>query len=275
MNRPISIRSFATAALALSLGPAAFGQARDLDTPAAELASFTLAEGFTASLFASETDGVVKPIQIRFDARGRLWVIGSTVYPQIQPGQDPQDKVLILEDTDGDGRSDKTTVFAEGLMIPTGLETIADGTGCYVGHGPELLLLKDTDGDDRADQRTVVLRGFGTADNHQNINSFTWDPNGNLWFSQGPMPGSKPGLASSNSTKPASGGSTPDRGGSKDSTAAPPTRKTHGDSSSATGENRWNSQAIMGSSFTRHQDWSKKPNPPSPPTSGRPAAVAR
>ena len=130
MNRPISIRSFATAALALSLGPAAFGQARDLDTPAAELASFTLAEGFTASLFASETDGVVKPIQIRFDARGRLWVIGSTVYPQIQPGQDPQDKVLILEDTDGDGRSDKTTVFAEGLMIPTGLETIADGTGC-------------------------------------------------------------------------------------------------------------------------------------------------
>ena len=96
MNRPISIRSFATAALTLSLGPAAFGQARDLDTPAAELASFTLAEGFKASLFASETDGVVKHIQIRFDARGRLWVIGSTVYPQIQPGQDPQDKVLIL-----------------------------------------------------------------------------------------------------------------------------------------------------------------------------------
>lgn len=185
MNRPISIRSFATAALALSLGPATFGQARDLDTPAAELASFTLAEGFKASLFASETDGVVKPIQIRFDARGRLWVIGSTVYPQIQPGQDPQDKVLILEDTDGDGRSDKTTVFAEGLMIPTGLETIADGTGCYVGHGTELLLLKDTDGDDRADQRTVVLRGFGTGDNHQNINSFAWDPNGNLWFCQG------------------------------------------------------------------------------------------
>jgi len=144
-----------------------------------------MADGFEANLFASEADGVVKPIQIRFDARGRLWVIGSSVYPQIEPGQEPNDKVLILEDTDGDGRSDKTTVFADGLMIPTGLETLADGSGCYVGHGTELLLLRDTDGDGRADQREIVLRGFGTGDNHQNINSFAWGPGGELWFCQG------------------------------------------------------------------------------------------
>ena len=64
--------------------PAAF--AADADDPAAELASFQVADGFEVNLFASEKDGVVKPIQMRFDARGRLWVIGSTVYPQIEPG---------------------------------------------------------------------------------------------------------------------------------------------------------------------------------------------
>jgi putative heme-binding domain-containing protein len=167
--------------LAFMVGAAA--AAENPDDPAAELASFQIAEGFEAHLFASEKDGVVKPIQIRFDTLGRLWVIGSTVYPQIEPGQNPNDKVLILEDTNGDGRSDRTTVFADGLMIPTGLE-VGHG-GAYVGHGPELLFLKDNDGDGRADERRVLLRGFGTGDNHQNINSFTWGPGGELWMSQG------------------------------------------------------------------------------------------
>ncbi|HVY69064.1 MAG TPA: PVC-type heme-binding CxxCH protein [Verrucomicrobiae bacterium] len=147
------------------------------------MASFKVAPGFEVNLFASEKDGVVKPIQSRFDASGRLYVIGSTVYPQLQPGQQPNDKVIILEDTDGDGRADKTTVFADGLFIPTGLE-IGDG-GVYVGNSTELLHLRDTDGDGRADERRVVLRGFGTGDNHQNINSFQWGPSGELMFSQG------------------------------------------------------------------------------------------
>src|SRR5205814_4753658 len=122
------------------------GFGASVDDPAAELASFQVADGFEVKLFASEADGVLKPIQVRFDARGRLWVIGSTVYPQIEPGQVPNDKVLILEDTDGDGRCDKTTVFADGLMIPTGIE-LGDG-GIYVGQGTELLFLKSTSGDD-------------------------------------------------------------------------------------------------------------------------------
>ncbi|MGZ8920446.1 MAG: PVC-type heme-binding CxxCH protein, partial [Limisphaerales bacterium] len=151
--------------------------------PASEFASFSIASGFHVALFASEEDGVVKPIQIRFDAQGRLWVIGSTVYPQLEPGEVPNDKVLVLEDTDRDGKSDKTTVFADGLMIPTGIE-LGDG-GVYVGHGTELLFLKDTNGDLKADERRVVLRGFGTGDNHQNINSFLWGPGGELWFCQG------------------------------------------------------------------------------------------
>ena len=153
------------------------------DDPAAELASFQVADGFEVNLFASETNGVIKPIQIRFDPQGRLWVIGSTVYPQLQPGEVPDDKVLILEDTDGDGRADKTMVFARGLMIPTGLE-LGHG-GVYLGHGTELLFLKDTDGDGQADERRVLFRGFGTGDNHQNINSFRWSLGGELWMCQG------------------------------------------------------------------------------------------
>lgn len=182
----------------LSVGTSA-QDSPDINDPAAELASFKLPDGFQAQLFASEKDGVIKPIQIRWDARGRLWVIGSTTYPQIKPGEEPNDKILILEDTDGDGRADKTTVFADGLMIPTGLEIYesaarkpADGetqrrfsTSILVGEGSKLLKLTDTDGDDRADTREVLLRGFGTGDNHQNINSFAWSPGGELMFCQG------------------------------------------------------------------------------------------
>ena len=166
---------------AWSLEPGA--SAAEADDPASELASFKIADGFEVNLFASEADGVVKPIQIRFDARGRLWVIGSTVYPLIEPGQKPNDKVLVLQDTNHDGRADVTTVFADGLMIPTGLEVIENGA--YVGHGTELLLLKDTNGDGKADERRVVLRGFGTGDNHQNINSFMWGEGGELYMCQG------------------------------------------------------------------------------------------
>jgi len=149
----------------------------------AELASLRVLPGFTANLFASEKNGVIKPIQIRFDGDGRLWVAGSVAYPQLQPGQKADDKIVVLEDTDHDGVADKTTVFADGLLMPTGLE-LGDG-GVYVGTGTELLHLRDTDGDSRADERRVIFSGFGTGDTHQTINSFTWGPSGELMFSQG------------------------------------------------------------------------------------------
>ncbi|HAM71327.1 MAG TPA: hypothetical protein DCM86_06760 [Verrucomicrobiales bacterium] len=168
-------------AVALMLPPR--GAAADPHDPATELASLRVLPGFQVNLFASENEGVVKPIQIRFDPQGRLWVAGSTVYPQIEPGQAANDKIVVLEDTDGDGRADRSTVFADGLMVPTGLE-LGDG-GLYVGQGNELLFLRDTDGDGRADERRVVLRGFGTGDAHQTINSFTWSPGGQLFMCQG------------------------------------------------------------------------------------------
>jgi len=168
----------------------ASAQALDRNDPAAELASFKLAPGFEVSLWASEKDGVVKPIQMRFDERGRIWVVGSRTYPQIKPGEEPNDQVVVLEDTDNDGRADKSTVFADGLMIPTGLEIAPPapgrkGAAVYVGEGPKLWLMSDMDGDNKADKREVVLRGFGTGDNHQSINSFRWTPGGELVFCQG------------------------------------------------------------------------------------------
>ena len=154
-------------------------------SPEKELASFTIAEGFEVSLFASEKDGIAKPIAHRFDSRGRLWVIGSTTYPQVKPGEEPNDYVKIVEDTDGDGKADKVTTFAEGLYIPTGLEVDADGRGAWIGEGTKLWHMRDEDGDGKADKKEVVLRGFGTGDNHQNINSFRWSPGGELYMSQG------------------------------------------------------------------------------------------
>lgn len=180
--RPTCLVAFATWAAVSFLRAQVGNAAGD------EFESFKVAPGFEVNLFASEKDGVVKPIQMRWDERGRLWVICTKTYPLIKPGEQSNDQVLILEDTDHDGKADKTTVFADGLMIPTGLE-LAPGSGtgaaCYVGEGTTIWLMTDTDGDGRADRREVVLRGFGTGDNHQNINSFRWSPGGELMFCQG------------------------------------------------------------------------------------------
>ena len=148
-----------------------------------EKASFELADEYEINLFADETNGIANPIAIRWDAAGRLWALCTWAYPQLKPDEIPNDKLLILEDTDGDGRADKTTVWVDGLNMPTGF-ALGHG-GVYIGHGTELIHIRDTDGDGRGDERRVVLTGFGTGDTHQNINSFTWSPGGELMFLQG------------------------------------------------------------------------------------------
>lgn len=149
----------------------------------AERKSFKLADGYEVNLFADETDGIANPVCMRWDPAGRLWVLCTWAYPQLKPVDKPNDKLLILTDTNGDGRADKTKVFAEGLNMPTGF-ALGHG-GAYIGQGIDLLLLRDTDGDDKADTSRVLLTGFGTGDTHQNINSFTWSPGGELLFCQG------------------------------------------------------------------------------------------
>ena len=148
-----------------------------------ELQSFSTVDGLQVNLFASEAEGLTSPLALRWDTAGRMYVSVTTTYPHVIPGQLPNDKIIILEDTDRDGAADKSTVFADGLNIPTGFE-LGDG-GVFVGQNSELLFLKDTDGDGRADTRRVMLSGFGNGDSHQTINSFIWSPGGELFFGQG------------------------------------------------------------------------------------------
>jgi putative heme-binding domain-containing protein len=148
-----------------------------------ELAAFTVLEGFEVNLFADERHGVINPLSVRWDARGRMYVACSDVYPQIEPGVLPDDKVIIIEDNDHDGRADRSAVFADGLNIPTGMEV---GFGkVYIGQGTEILELHDADGDGISESRKLLLSGFGNGDSHQTINSFAWSPGGELWFCQG------------------------------------------------------------------------------------------
>ena len=163
--------------------PPRFDEGPSALSPEEELASFQVMEGFEVRLFASEADGVVKPVQIRWDERGRLWAVCIPTYPHLEPGRKPADFLLVCEDSDGDGRADTFTRFAEGLLMPGGIE-FGDG-GVYVCDATQLVHLKDTDGDGRADVRRVVLSGFGTGDTHQLINSPVWSPEGDLWFGQG------------------------------------------------------------------------------------------
>lgn len=156
-------------------------------SPQEQMARFTIRPGYEVNLFADETLGVVRPIQIRWDTRGRLWVACTPAYPQLQPAEHGNDYILVLEDTDGDGRADKTVRFAEGLTMPMGFEFAARefGGGIYVCESTQLVHLPDRDGDDKADGRRVILSGFGTGDSHQNANSLRWGPDGCLWFTQG------------------------------------------------------------------------------------------
>jgi putative heme-binding domain-containing protein len=149
--------------------------------PEIERKSFQVADGFEVNLYAADPR-IAKPIQMNFDAAGRLWIASSEIYPQIQPGQKANDKILIVEDTDGDGTADKTTVFADGLLIPTGIEP-GDG-GAYVANSTEIIHLRDTDGDGKADSRRVMLSGFGTEDTHHIIHTFRWGVDGALYFNQ-------------------------------------------------------------------------------------------
>ena len=150
--------------------------------PASELENFELLPGYEVNLFAAEPM-LANPIHMVWDSRGRLWVACSWAYPQIKPGEAANDKIIILEDTDQDGVADKSTVFADGLYVPTGIE-LANG-GCYVGLSPDVYFLKDTDGDDIADVKELALTGFGIEDNHHSISAWRRGPGGWIYFQEG------------------------------------------------------------------------------------------
>jgi len=123
-------------------------------------------------LFAAEPD-IMKPIAFAWDARGRLWVVETADYPHgVVNDQQGHDRLKICEDTDGDGKADKFTVFADRLNIPTGL-VFANG-GVIISQAPNFVFLKDTDGDDKADVRETILTGWGIRDTHAQTSSLSY-----------------------------------------------------------------------------------------------------
>ena len=151
-------------------------------SPAQELEAFDIDPRFEVNAFATEEEfpDIACPIAMRWDSRGRLWVSCSTTYPHVYPGDEPRDKMVILEDVDGDGRADKSTVFADDLHIP--LSFVLTENGVYVSDQPDMVLLEDTDGDDKADRKIRLLTGFGTEDSHHSLHDFVWTPDGDLLF---------------------------------------------------------------------------------------------
>ena len=156
---------------------------KDIPPPDPELErqALQLGEGLEINLYAADPL-LAKPIQMNFDPQGRLWIATSETYPQIEPGKTANDKIIVLEDADRDGRADKTHVFADGLLIPTGIEP-GDG-GAYVANSTELLHFTDKDGDLKADGKRTLLSGFGTEDTHHILHTLRWGPDGRLYMNQ-------------------------------------------------------------------------------------------
>ena len=159
--------------------------------PEEAAANMTVPAGFRVQLAAGEPQ-VHQPIAFSIDHRGRVWVAEAHTYPNRAPEGEGQDKIIILEDTDGDGTLDSRKVFIEGLNLVSGLE-VGFG-GVWVGAAPYLLFIPDKDGDDQPDgEPQVLLDGFGYHDTHETLNSFIWGPDGWLYGCHGIFTHSKVG----------------------------------------------------------------------------------
>jgi putative membrane-bound dehydrogenase-like protein len=161
-------------------------------TPEKAAVAMTVPEDFTVNLFAGEPD-VHQPVGFCIDERGRLWVAEAFIYPKRDPSPGPLlpeakrkdgDRILILEDTDGDGKFDKKTTFIEGLNLVSGIE-VGFG-GVWIGAAPYLMFIPDRDGDDKPDgPPEILLDGWHYEDTHETLNSFIWGPDGWLYGCHG------------------------------------------------------------------------------------------
>lgn len=159
--------------------------------PEEAAANMAVPPGFHVDLVASEPQ-LTQPIAMCFDARGRIWAIEGHTYPQKAAIGEGRDRVVILEDADGDGSFETRKTFVEGVNLASGIE-IGFG-GVYIGAAPELLFYPDADRNDVPDaEPTVLLDGWGYQDTHETLNSFTWGPDGWLYGCHGVFTHSKVG----------------------------------------------------------------------------------
>ncbi|MEI6255883.1 MAG: PVC-type heme-binding CxxCH protein [Planctomycetota bacterium] len=156
------------------------------------LEKMTVHPGMKVELVADEGmfSELINPVAMSFDAKGRLWVAVWPSYPHWRPDEKMNDKILILEDNNGDGKTDNVKTFADDLHNPIGFEF--SGKGVIVSQGPDVLYLEDTNGDDKYDIKQRIIRGLDTADTHHQANSFILDPAGALYFQEGTFQHSQP-----------------------------------------------------------------------------------
>jgi glucose/arabinose dehydrogenase/azurin len=145
----------------------------------------TLHSGMKVNLFADEKQfpNLINPVQMAWDTKGRLWIAAWLNYPERTPTSKVGDKLLVYEDTNGDGKADKETVFADDLNCPTGFQFYKDGV--LLMQAPDLWFLRDTNGDGKADTKERVLMGMDSADSHHTANAICLDPAGSIYLSDG------------------------------------------------------------------------------------------
>lgn len=144
----------------------------------------TLEDGLEINLFASEEmfPELINPVQMQVDSKGRIWVSAWSTYPKWEPLKEMTDRLLILEDTTGDGVADKSITFAN-IHNPTGFEFWNGGV--IVVSAPDILFLKDTTGDDKADVQIRLLGAIDSADTHHTANNVIYGPDGWIYYQRG------------------------------------------------------------------------------------------
>jgi putative heme-binding domain-containing protein len=154
-------------------------------TPSEERAGFHLPEGFVMELVASEPE-INKPMNLAFDARGRLWVTSTVEYPYpVQGDKRPRDRVVVLSDFADDGKARSAVTFADGLNIPIGILPLGKGDSALVHDIPNIRRFVDTDGDGKADKSEVAYEKYGFRDTHGMTNAFSWGFDGWIYACHG------------------------------------------------------------------------------------------
>ena len=183
MKLPFLTLVSATALNLSAANPAGFGPA----AAAEQIRNLTVPEGLQATLFASEPM-VRNPADMDIDARGRVWITEGANYRLFQKWgklRPEGDRIVILEDTDGDGGADKETVFYQGNDINSALGICVLGNRVIVSCSPNIFVFTDTDGDDKADKKEVLFSGISGVDHDHGAHAFVFGPDGKLYFNMG------------------------------------------------------------------------------------------